>query len=380
MRILFFSDAPWCRNGFGTNLRYILPGLAEKHDVAIQCIDGLSDRETDWRGIQCYPNLWSRGEFLITPALFEAVEDRYNTWKADVVVIHMDTWLLTSKLENTDIPFITYTPIDGDPPSPFTILSIARAKKVVAMCEWAERMLKEKYDIPSVYIPHGIDPAVDYPAKSQQDKMGYKIKLGIPPDKFVFTMVAANLGTRKAFPETMEAFSKFVQNNPKAKVLLLIHSELINRYGFNLLNLANIFKIRDKVMFSDDLSISDKEVGDIFRASDVLLNCSQGEGFGRSIIEAAACGVPAIVTDFTSMSELVSEGRGLKVGVVAKQCQMLNYTFYGIPSIPDITKSMETYYSDRELLEEHSNNCKKLTVDRYSWDKVIKMWSNLFEG
>ena len=42
----------------------------------------------------------------------------------------------------------------------------------------------------------------------------------------------------------------------------------------------------------------------IFSSFDVLLNCSAGEGFGVPIIEAAACGVPSIVTDFSAMPEV----------------------------------------------------------------------------
>ena len=55
-----------------------------------------------------------------------------------------------------------------------------------------------------------------------------------------------------------------------------------------------------------------EEMAAIYSSLDVLLNASMGEGFGLTVLEAQACGVPAIVTDFTAMSEVC--GAGWKVG------------------------------------------------------------------
>jgi glycosyltransferase involved in cell wall biosynthesis len=45
----------------------------------------------------------------------------------------------------------------------------------------------------------------------------------------------------------------------------------------------------------------------IMGAFDVHLLCSRGEGFGVPVLEAAACGVPSIVSDFTAQPELVAD-------------------------------------------------------------------------
>ena len=55
-----------------------------------------------------------------------------------------------------------------------------------------------------------------------------------------------------------------------------------------------------------------EEMAAIYASLDVLLNASMGEGFGLTVLEAQACGVPAIVTDFTAMREVC--GAGWKVG------------------------------------------------------------------
>ena len=45
-----------------------------------------------------------------------------------------------------------------------------------------------------------------------------------------------------------------------------------------------------------------------YNAFDVLASPSYGEGFGIPIIEAQACGVPVIVSDWTAMTELCGAG------------------------------------------------------------------------
>lgn len=376
-RILFFGNAPWCRGGYGNNMRNLILPISKIHDVMVQCNWGLFDGEIEWKGVKCFPSEVMQGAnaFELNKASFKQAERTYRSCDADLMIILNDIWPYSGVLEETDVSYIPYVPIDGYPPSCFLISALSKAKKIVTMCEWAKKILQDEHEIQSTFIPHGIDPGIYYSG----EKTGIRDKLGLPQEAFIFLMVADNKGDRKAFPETMEAFANFCLNNPKSEALLYIHTNPTSPSGFNLLNLAQLFGIVDKVIFSKNMALPDKEVGDLYRASDVLLNCSKGEGFGRAIIEAAACGVPAIVTDFTSMTELVSGGRGLKVRVAAKQCQSFNNTYHAIPYIQDITENMEAYYFDRDLLARHGKKAREIAVELYDWEKLIPQWLKVIE-
>ena len=50
-----------------------------------------------------------------------------------------------------------------------------------------------------------------------------------------------------------------------------------------------------------------------YNAADVYLNTSWAEGFGVPLIEAQACGLPAIGTDCSAVTELVQPGIGWRV-------------------------------------------------------------------
>ena len=74
---------------------------------------------------------------------------------------------------------------------------------------------------------------------------------------------------------------------------------------------------------------------------DVLLNASMGEGFGLTVLEAQACGVPAIVTDFTAMSEVC--GAGWKVGYERHWTDQSSWQ--ARPHVEEIVESLEACYA-----------------------------------
>jgi glycosyltransferase involved in cell wall biosynthesis len=74
---------------------------------------------------------------------------------------------------------------------------------------------------------------------------------------------------------------------------------------------------QDRVLIADQYRVvfdpyAPSAMAKIYNAMDVLLNPAMGEGFGITVLEAQACGVPAIVTDFTAMREVCGAGWHVK--------------------------------------------------------------------
>jgi len=111
----------------------------------------------------------------------------------------------------------------------------------------------------------------------------------------------------------------------------------------------------------------------LYNSFDVNMLCSGGEGAGLPYIEAAACGVPSIGTDYAGAPEYIGPG----LVVPAKEYVILNApgTRYALPSIDGmaaaLTKLMNT---NRDKL------ARKLRAhaERYNWDNVVKRYVNPF--
>jgi glycosyltransferase involved in cell wall biosynthesis len=130
-------------------------------------------------------------------------------------------------------------------------------------------------------------------------------------------MVAANKGfpARKSWPEALAAFAGFYSRHPDA--LLYLHTTRTpfgsNGAGIYFDDLIDAVGLpREAVTFVDEgelaVGIPDAQMADVYRASDVLLMPSMGEGFGLPLLEAQACGCPVIAQDCSAMSELVKNG------------------------------------------------------------------------
>ena len=102
----------------------------------------------------------------------------------------------------------------------------------------------------------------------------------------------------------------------------------------------------DKVKFVDPISysygISQEDLAAIYSAWDVGLFTSYGEGFGVPQVEAQACGVPIITSNFAASSELASPDSFLVDGQpfwdAGQGC------WFNVPSVAGIVEALEAAY------------------------------------
>jgi glycosyltransferase involved in cell wall biosynthesis len=74
---------------------------------------------------------------------------------------------------------------------------------------------------------------------------------------------------------------------------------------------------------------------------DVLLNPAMGEGFGITVLEAQACGTPAIVTDFSAMKEVCGAGWHVKY----QPHWTGQNSWQASPDVDDIVSALEDCYA-----------------------------------
>jgi hypothetical protein len=228
-----------------------------------------------------------------------------------------DVWVLKN-VGLKDWPhYLSWVPVDHQPAPPEVLAWCGLPNvKPVAMSKFGVRMLEHAH-IPALYAPHAIE-SVFKPTTNivtpMMTKPGREF-MEYTSDDFVVLMVAANKGvnpSRKAWAENLLAFSMFAQKHTDACLYLYTEPDGVMG-GINIVNLLKAvgvpetrYKIIDQYAYR--LGLQQHVMAAIYSAADVLLCCSMGEGFGIPVIEAAACGVRAIVSDFSAQPELVGEG------------------------------------------------------------------------
>jgi len=289
------SNSPGAATGYGVQAQYLVEKLLQ-HGAKVASLSnyGLEGRfdtiKTKHGEIPHYP----RGLTLYS-------EDVMGLWAKDFasknpklkpfLLTLYDVWVLNNLQYDDEI--ISWVPLDHITLPPEVAKFLLRSQVTpITMSPHGQRQLSEN-GIESTYIPHAIDTKIFKPTHEFNGKKTREF-LGIPEDAFLVSMVQANKANgivhRKALAEQFLAFAMFRKDHPNA--YLYIHSEPSKVYGgFDIGRLLKNCGLDEScVLIADSNSLRvgypQEFLAAIYTASDVLLGCSYGEGFGVPIVEA----------------------------------------------------------------------------------------------
>jgi len=269
---------------------------------------GLQGASTKWRGLQVYP-------MLRDPYGQDALANHSQFHQADWSIMLYDVWAYSGKgfvgwAQRNNLA--AWTPVDHRPVPPAVAGWFHQSGAVpIAMSKFGAEQLANR-GLQPLYAPHGVDTTVFCPA---DDVAESRDLFKIPQDAYVVLMNAANKGhqMRKGFWQAFAAFGELARKRSDA-VLFMHTSKEGDGVSVDLEAMAGSAGIpENQIVWIEQYAYNAGVLGDeamarLYRASDVLLSPSKGEGFGIPVIEAQACGRPVIVSNFTAQPELVRDG------------------------------------------------------------------------
>ena len=311
MKAIWYSNAPFVTSGYGTQTGLVVPSMvADGHDMAIVANYGLQGAKLDWNGLPMYPSGWDQWSNDVIKGHALNHFGQAQGWVitlVDVFVLKGPAW--------RELNVASWVPVDHLPPPPQVLQFFDDSEAVpIAMSEFGRDQLV-KAGLDPFYAPHGIDTSVFRPGITDLRGVSPRQALGLPDDAFVIGMNAANKGNykaRKGFPWAFAAVGMFMRDHPDA--VLFLHTERHGMAeGFKLDRLLRACNVpEDRVFYIDQymyrLGLQPETMAAMYNAFDVLLAPSMGEGFGIPVVEAQACGVPVIVSNFSAQPELVGSG------------------------------------------------------------------------
>lgn len=365
--LLIHSNAPWSSTGYGQQTGLFAPKLAEHYRTGISSFYGLEGAKLGWNAdIIVYPGL--AGDYGNVSLVPNAAAHFGRDPAAGLIFTLLDVWVLNPRMVK-ELNVAAWVPVDHEPAPPRVKQFFAASGAVpIAMSKFGQQQLAE-FD--PLYCPHAIDTSVYRPI----DKQEAREALSVPEGKFVIGMVAANKGnpSRKCFYEALVAFRDFHEKHPDS--ILYLHTEMTGRFeGVNLFNLLAAIEMPDDAVFFADQNkvmfdpLPPGMMAALYSSFDVLLSPSAGEGFGIPVLEAQACGVPAIVTDFSAQKEVC--GAGWRIAW--EGFWTLQESFQAKPDIEDITVALTKAY---ELAEDDRRRIGEQAVEhaaQYDIDLVME--------
>ena len=251
----------------------------------------------------------------------------------------------------------------------------------IAMSKFAQALLKKETGMDSYYIPHGVDHLV-FRRLPEQFRQELKRQSGLE-NKFVIGSVFRNQ-TRKMPTKLLEAFDIFAKD--KKDVALLLHCDINDPQGQNLPDFISKRKLdNSKIKFTNMNFIHGLPLTNlnfVYNCMDLHTLSTTGEGFGLPIIESQACGIPNIVTDYTTSRELVG-GHGMLVKLLGGEKGYVDgqaNTKRALVDVDHMAQCFQKYYDNRKLMENHGKLAEKFTLENYNWDDIVRMWIDLLEA
>ena len=176
------------------------------------------------------------------------------------------------------------------------------------------------------------------------------------PDDHRILIHASNFRPVKRVLDTIKAFNLIRKEIPS---VLLMVGEGPDYYPAQLL--VSELGICDKVKFLG----SSEEIETLLPLADLFVMNSIKESFGLSVLEAASCGVPAIVTNVGGLPEVVEDGI---TGLIVEP-----------GNVEGMAKQAVELFNNQDLLRKMGENARKKAVGKFKTDLIVPEYEKFYE-
>ena len=192
---------------------------------------------------------------------------------------------------------------------------------------------------------------------SDEGRQAEREKLGFKDDDVVYIFLG-RLNHDKGIGELYEAFNKLVTECPKSKLLLYGTDE----EGYEAKAVAYVNLKRDENFFYPGLTC---KPFDALQGGDVFVLPTWREGFGSSVIEAQALGLPVITSD--------------AYGVVDASLPNVTGLRCKVNDPEGLYECMKHYYEHPELRKKHGEAGRKRVFELFDCNVVTEAWVEFYK-
>lgn len=258
---------------------------------------------------------------------FNKINEYIDTVNPDVVMIYNDPLIIykfieAMKHDRASSPYKLWIYVDqvyDGIAQPLMDKIRDHADKVYCFTEAWKEKLANYGEFPNTGIlEHAVDPTV-YTKLSSEIRTSVRKTLGIPDNAIVFLNANRN-SQRKRLDLTVAGFVRLITENPDIPYYLIMATNASPQTGayydlprifmreLQKRNAPNQLLVRMALVDTSPPNlIGDEGINQLYNASDIGVNTSDGEGYGLCQLEHMYTGAPQVVTDVGSYRSFLTE-------------------------------------------------------------------------
>lgn len=299
-----------------------------------------------------------------------------------VVVVQNDPWNLPRYMRaiGPNVPTVAVLAVDGK--------NVAKARELNGLAGvvfWTEFGLREAraggYTGPAAVVPLGVDLQVYTPRDRAEMR---RLTLG-PHLRDAFIVGCANRNQpRKRLDLLISYFAQWVRERQRDDAYLYLHVAPTGDRGYNVRQLAKWHGIGSRLILQEPeigFGVSESSLAAGYATWDVCAVTTQGEGWGLTVMEAMACGIPAIVPDWSALGEWTGDGAiRVPCSEIAVTPDFIN-VIGAVADRVDYVEALERLYSAHA--ERNAMGARAIDVvsaDRYRWSSIGSAFAAAVDG
>ena len=430
-RVLFCTEATFLNTGYATYTREILNYLHSTGKYELAELAAYGERNDQraagipWRYYGVAPNSNSEpkaskeeldaygakpsnqfGEFIFENVCLD--------FMPDVVCDIRDFWMLDFVDRSPFRRFFKWAimpTVDARPQARQWLATYASADACFTYSDWAGGVLEDQSGGKINYL--GSAPPSAHPAYNLlADKDANKSSLGIDPDYRVIGTVMRNQ-RRKLYPDLFEAFRLFLDKSKDKRCYLYCHTSYPD-LGWNIPELLQEHRLSSHVLFTYICRQTGKPFASLFQGPvtqspytgtygatlssvkngasyedlsrivntfDLYVQYANCEGFGLPQVEAAACGVPVMGTDYSAMESVIRKLKGIPITPKALYKELETGCLRAVPDNELACDEMVKFFKQPKSVRRRLGfETRKAFEEHYQWHISGKQWEDYFDS
>jgi glycosyltransferase involved in cell wall biosynthesis len=316
-----------------------------------------------------------------------------GAWSPEVILLVGDFYSIRIIIEGFPEVFsgrlvFHYAPIEGVglPPLWKATWDIASP---VAMSEFGADQIAIVTGVRPPVIHHGVNTTDFYPVSSKRPitlaghtltskadcKLAWSGQLDLDPRLTWLLRTDRNM-PRKRYPALIRSLAPVLARNPN--LALVIHALDFDQGGFISDSLSKLSpNVRARVKLTGTVGHARDLLSALYNAADLYVSNS-AEGFGLTIAEALACGVPAVGADYSAVPEVIGPA-GVTVPVAHLLDNEYDHAWCAVDEV-EFARRVEFLAAHQTRREDLGRKGPAHVAARFRWDAAAAAFADLFHS